>query len=128
MSGRLGQYTSEVRMYLREARSPLDFARLLRIRLSQSKVGPVVCRDPVTVRVATRTLGRAVVLRSHTTDISVFGEITNGHAYEPLIRTVDGAVKSVVDLGANTGLAARFLLERFRDAMLVAVEPDPGNV
>jgi FkbM family methyltransferase len=115
-------------MYVREARTPRDFARLLRVRLSQSKIGRFVCPEPITVRVATRTLGRDVVLRSHTTDISVFGEILGGHAYQALVDAPSGEVKTVLDLGANTGLAARFLLNRFEHARLVAVEPDPGNV
>lgn len=115
-------------MYAREALTGRDFLRLLRVRLSQSKIGPLVCRKPLTVRIDTRTLGPDVVLRSHTTDISVFGEILNGGSLEPLVAAVEGPVDRVVDLGANTGLSSRFLLNRFPGAQLVAVEPDDGNV
>ena len=36
--------------------------------------------------------------------------------------------RTIVDLGANIGLASRRFLERFPRARIVSVEPEPGNV
>lgn len=119
---------SVVHMYWRESRGFGDFARLLRVRLSQSKVGPLVCPRPITVDVDLLSLGRDVRLRSHTTDISVLGELLSGGAYRPVAMAVEGEPSVIVDLGANTGLAARWFLERFPATRVVCVEPDPGNV
>jgi FkbM family methyltransferase len=38
------------------------------------------------------------------------------------------AVRTIVDCGANVGYTARYLLNRYPAARLVAVEPDPGNL
>jgi FkbM family methyltransferase len=123
---RLRAWRSEVRTYWRESAAPRDFAGLMRVRLSQSKVGPWVTPAPITVTVDLRTLGPAVTLRSHTTDISVLKELLVGNTYEPLPQ--DDAVRTVVDLGANVGLSYRWLRARYPNARFVCVEPDPGNL
>jgi FkbM family methyltransferase len=46
--------------------------------------------------------------------------------YETASHAAWGA-ETIVDLGANTGLAARWLLERLPHARVVSVEPEPGN-
>jgi len=121
----LHHWAAEVRSYWREACTPSDFAKVMRVRLSQSRAGPLVCPKPIVVRVNLRTMGSGIWLRSHTTDISVRKELIVGGGYEPLVGDADTTV--VVDLGANTGLSARWLATRFPHARLVCVEPDPGN-
>lgn len=122
---RLGHWLTEVRTYWREAASARDFVSLMRVRLSQSKVGRWVTPRPIVVDVDLETLGPAVQLRSHTTDISVLSELLVGNSYEPL--PTDRHVESVLDLGANIGLSFRWLRSRWPDARFVCVEPDPGN-
>ncbi len=117
----------EISAYWREARNLASFLRLLRVRLSQSKVGPVVCRKPITVDVDLRSLGPGVRLRSHTTDVSVLGEIVVGRSYDQLAAAVEEEPRMIVDLGANTGLVARWFLERFPYARLISLEPEAGN-
>jgi FkbM family methyltransferase len=121
------QYLRTVATYAREARTPGDFLRLMRVRLSQSKLGPLVCRRPIGVDVTLHSVGR-VHLRSHTSDIAVLGELIESGSYEGLAGAAPAQVSTIVDLGANTGLAARWLLARFPGARLVAVEPERGNV
>jgi FkbM family methyltransferase len=123
---RLSEWRREVRTYWRECARPRDFAALMRVRLSQSKVGRFVTPSPITVRVDLNTLGPAVTLRSHTTDISVLKELLVGDTYEPLPGDRD--VRTVVDLGANVGLSHRWLRSRYPNARFVCVEPDPGNL
>jgi FkbM family methyltransferase len=127
LAGRLRQYARETSTYGREATGLVDFWRVMRVRLSQSKLGPLVCPRPIVVDVGLRSLGRDVRLRSHTTDISVLGEVVIGRSYE-VAADAAGDAQTVVDLGANIGLASRRLLERFPGARIVSVEPEPGNV
>ena len=47
-------------------------------------------------------------------------------SYEIAANAV-GDAKRIVDLGANTGIAARWFLERFPNATIVSVEPERGN-
>jgi FkbM family methyltransferase len=118
----------DLRIYWRESRTPIDFLRLLRVRLSQSKIGLLVCPRPIVVDIDLQSLGRSVRLRSHTTDISVLGELLCGHAYEVAAGAVSLSSGQIVDLGANTGLAARWFLERFPTARIVSVEPERENL
>jgi FkbM family methyltransferase len=114
----------ELTVYAREAVTPLSFLRLLRVRLSKSKVGWLVCPRPITVGVRLRSFGGRVWLRSHTTDISVLNEHLIGGWYG-WVGAIDG---TIVDLGANNGLTARWFLARHPRARVVCVEPDPGNL
>jgi FkbM family methyltransferase len=126
LTSRLAHWHREVRIYWAESVRPRDFVKIMRVRLSQSKVGRWVAPRPIVVDVDLRTLGTAVRLRSHTSDISVLKELLMGGAYEPL--PTDLAVDTVVDLGANIGLSFRWLRARYPDARFVCVEPDPGNL
>jgi FkbM family methyltransferase len=122
----LGHWHREVRLYWSESARMRDFLRVMRVRLSQSKVGRWVAPQPITVDVDLRSLGPSVRLRSHTSDISVLKELLMGGAYEPL--PADPAVDTVVDLGANIGLSYRWLSSRYPEARVLCVEPDPGNL
>jgi FkbM family methyltransferase len=124
---RLDRYRREVGRYWRETASARDFVKLMRVRLSQSKVGPWVTPRPIAVDVDLVTLGDRVRLRSHTTDISVLNELLGGGALGRL--PVGPDVTTVVDLGANTGLSYRWLRARYPTARrFVCVEPEPSNL
>src|SRR5687768_13323103 len=112
MRAKLGEYVSTIACYARETQSLPDFVQLMRVRLSQSRLGPLVCRRPTSMEIDLAHLGSRVRLRTHTTDIAVLGEVLVGGSYEPLAAAAAGPVATIVDLGANTGLAARWLLER----------------
>jgi FkbM family methyltransferase len=123
---KLRAWGSELRIYWQECSRPRDFVALMRVRLSQSKVGRWVTPEPIRVTVDLKTLGPAVTLRSHTTDISVLKELLVGDSYEPL--PLDASVQTVVDLGSNVGLSFRWLRSRYPNARFVCVEPDAGNL
>jgi FkbM family methyltransferase len=127
VSLRLGQWAREVSAYALEARGPRDYLRLMRVRLSESKAGPLACPAPITVDVDLRTLGPSVRLRSHTTDISVLGEQLVGDAYGSLPAAAGDEVRTVVDLGANIGLTTRWMAARWPRARFVCLEPEPAN-
>jgi FkbM family methyltransferase len=99
----------------------------MKARLSLGKAGPLVCPRPCVVSARLRSLGR-IHLRSHSTDISVLSEILASRCYEPVLAAMSEPPRTIVDLGANIGLAARWLLAHYPEARVVAVEPVPGNV
>jgi FkbM family methyltransferase len=104
-----------------------DFLRLMRIRLSLSKVGGLACPHPIVAEVRLASLGGTIRLRSHTSDVSVLKELLLGGTYDATSRYAERRIRTIVDLGANTGLAARWLLNRHPGATIVCVEPEPKN-
>ena len=63
--------------------------------------------------------------RSGTSDILVYEQMFLVNEYSCLPDI--GAVKTIVDCGANVGFASAYLLSRFPDAQIVSIEPDSGN-
>jgi FkbM family methyltransferase len=62
-------------------------------------------------------------LRAGSTDLWVFNQIFLRQEYRPAA----GNLGTVLDLGANIGLASIYFLHRNPLAQVVAVEPDPDN-
>jgi FkbM family methyltransferase len=120
-------YSREVTQYWQAAATPADFLSTLQVRLALSKAGRLVCRRPRTVQIDLKPLGRLVHLRSHTTDVSVLAELIVHHGYDCILPHLDAPPRTIVDLGANIGLAARWMLQQWPDARLIAVEPDRAN-
>jgi len=120
------RWAREVTGYWRDGRGVRDFVAIMRVRLSQSKVGRWVTPESIVVNVDLQSLGPSVRLRSHTTDISVLGEVVGGDSLGHLPADLDA--ETVVDLGANIGLSYRLLRARYPAARFVCVEPDPGNL
>jgi FkbM family methyltransferase len=126
-AARAGRWAQEVACYARETRSARGMAALMQVRLALSRAGRLAAPRPCTRDVAIRSLGGRVRLRSHTTDISVLNELIVSGGYDPAAVHVPTPA-TILDLGANTGLAARWLMARWPAARLAAVEPEPGNV
>ena len=64
-----------------------------------------------------------IAIRPGTADQSVFDEVFVMREYD-----IDVAAPTVIlDMGAHIGLAAIFFAERFRDAAVIAIEPEPAN-
>ena len=63
--------------------------------------------------------------RAGSSDLFVFDQIFVDREY----RCLDGLdnVRTIVDAGANVGYSSAYLLTRFPDAHVIAVEPDPAN-
>jgi FkbM family methyltransferase len=76
---------------------------------------------PVRVRI----WGKPVWLRPGTSDYSAYRQVVCREGYGGIeIRRV----RSIIDCGANIGLASIYFLNRFPEATVLAVEPDPENV
>jgi FkbM family methyltransferase len=88
-------------------------------------------RKPVTAVYRLRRSGVAIALRHHTGDVLVLDEIFSQLEYEPPSEAQPALAAlrapTVVDLGANVGLFGAWLLGRYPDATIVAVEADPAN-
>lgn len=88
-------------------------------------------RKPVTAVYRLRRSGVAVALRHHTGDVLVLDEIFSQLEYEPPpeARPALAGLRApiVVDLGANIGLFGAWVLGRYPDATILAVEADPAN-
>jgi FkbM family methyltransferase len=73
-----------------------------------------------------------VALRHHTSDVMVLDEVFAQREYE-FPEEVEAALRAaerplrVIDLGANIGLFGAYVLQRFPDASVIAVEADPAN-
>ena len=83
---------------------------------------------PVTRRLMTFHLNgcaHPLYARYASSDVYVFEQIFGEKEYSPL----DGlsGVRVIVDCGAYVGYSARYLLDAFPDARLIAVEPDESN-
>jgi FkbM family methyltransferase len=79
-------------------------------------------------RVYLKGIADPFYLRLGSTDWLVLEEIYFHGEYDALSRIELGDVRQIVDLGANVGLSARLWRQRFPQAAVLAVEPDPDNV
>jgi FkbM family methyltransferase len=70
-------------------------------------------------------LAHPVWCRPATSDFQVFDQVFLEREFAALDDLHD--VRTIVDGGANVGYASAWLLSRFPDARVVAVEPDPEN-
>jgi FkbM family methyltransferase len=76
------------------------------------------------VTVQAKQLSRPVHLRLRTTDISVYEEVILNAEYELSFAT---SPKIIVDAGANIGLTSVYFADRYPDATVLAIEPEPSN-
>ena len=68
--------------------------------------------------------GHRVWLRPGTSDILLYRQVIIERQYDRL--TLPG-VRTIVDCGANIGLVSAYLLCKYPEARVVAIEPDPVN-
>ncbi len=83
-----------------------------------------ISRRPTTILVRTHGIAHPLRLRLRTTDVSVFEEIILNAEYsiEPA-----NPPRVIVDAGANIGLTSVFFANRFPEALIFAIEPEPSN-
>ena len=100
------------------------FAKLLRQRTA-FKSSDWTCRGPQLTVFPKVAGGRAVVLRSGTTDIVTYREALIKRYHFP--SSLDPEVTTIVDMGANIGLVTLDLAHSFPSARITAVEMDLDN-
>lgn len=81
-------------------------------------------RQSFEIPVAVPGVPAPVMLRAGGSDIEVFKKIFLDHEYR---LPFDARPATILDLGANTGLASLYFRTQFPEAQIVAVEPDEAN-
>jgi FkbM family methyltransferase len=86
-------------------------------------------RRRVTATYRLRESGVAITIRHKSHDILILDEIFSQHEYElpESVQVRLGSSPKVADIGANIGLFGAWILGRFPDAEILALEPDPAN-
>ena len=69
-------------------------------------------------------LAHPVAIRAGTADVSTFEHIFVWNDYDLAFPAV---VRTIIDAGANTGLAAVFFANRFPEAKIISIEPEAEN-
>jgi FkbM family methyltransferase len=76
-------------------------------------------------RIAHGGRDHVVALRPGTSDLYVLQQVFRDSEYAS--ADLPASARTIVDLGANIGLAALFFALRYPEARILAVEPDAGN-
>jgi len=81
-------------------------------------------KRPIEVSIAVRGVTHPVFLRLRTTDVELCREVLLKGQYD-----CDFAKRPrvIVDAGANIGLASIFYANKYPDARIIAIEPEPSN-
>lgn len=86
-------------------------------------------KDLLTFAFPIRGEVRQFALRTHSSDIEVFLQIIRDEEYAEAARHMPrpSHPPRIVDAGANIGLTSLYLKTLFPDAVILALEPEPGN-
>ncbi|MEJ7770217.1 MAG: FkbM family methyltransferase [Chitinophagaceae bacterium] len=76
------------------------------------------------INIVPKNYNHPVFLRNNTSDVEAFWQIFDRLDYE---LDYGGSPKSIIDCGANAGFASVYLKNKFPDATIIAVEPEPSN-
>lgn len=79
-------------------------------------------------QVGIRNNGPACFIRLGYSDGSMFEDICVRGIYDAVIRAKLTDVCQIIDLGANIGVTLRLWAHQFRQAKIIAVEPDESNL
>jgi FkbM family methyltransferase len=114
----MGRFRDEVRT----VRSHVKFfgwqgALALLLKEKQSRL-----QVPVALR--TSSLTAPFVLRTHSDDLGTFEKVIAYGEYD--LPELEG-IRTIVDAGANIGMASIFFAKRFPGARIIALEPEPSN-
>ncbi|MES3012299.1 MAG: FkbM family methyltransferase [Pseudomonadota bacterium] len=116
----------ELRNRLLWYRRELDTAGLWRLPMFKSKVRHARRSSAGSVApLETRHCRTPLHARGGTSDLSVFYQIFVEREYACLDDVQD--VRFIIDCGANVGYSSAYLLNRFPQARLIAIEPDADN-
>lgn len=101
-----------------------SIVRLMKFELRNERSEPI---QDKTLRLQMKFPVRGpVVLREVGSDILTFTEVIKEQVYKNVTSHV-GDCETVIDLGANIGLASLYFANRYPSCRLLAVEPHPGT-
>jgi FkbM family methyltransferase len=103
------------------------------IRLNYSLFGPHgvflvaktrLLKRPCEVKIAVEGINHPIQLRLRTTDVSLLNDIVMNSEYD---WDTPKMPRAIVDAGANIGMASIFFANKYPDARIIAIEPEPSN-
>jgi FkbM family methyltransferase len=65
-----------------------------------------------------------VQVRARTTDVDVYGQVLLDYEYS---FDLPFSPETIIDVGANIGMASIYFLHRYPKAKIIAIEPEPSN-
>jgi FkbM family methyltransferase len=130
LANRAGAYLEEVSNCLRIGAGWTDKLRLAAATLAfhADKTGSNASASSEEYAIQGQRGDYRIRLRPRTGDVFIFHEIFTFKAYElPRAMLVERRIRTVVDLGANIGLASLYFHDALAPEVLVAVEPVASN-
>ena len=125
-------YLSELRFALSATPNWNSRFKLLaattRFHLNNFKRSASADQTPVELDLNIGRATRTLAIRPYSGDIFILYEVLAWESYKVPERLIEpGSVKTIIDCGANIGLTALYLADRYPNARIVSVEPDPVN-
>lgn len=123
------QVESEFLSHIREAWGLREKLETYRKSIDLLGISGTIARSRVrhigTSSVHPRCSDHKLVVRSETSDLMVFDQIFLEKEYRCIDKLRE--IRTIVDAGANVGYSSAYLLSRFQESRVVAIEPDPEN-
>lgn len=132
LSGKLSDYTGEVRFAARAPASTRQRMRLMRETLAfhyrNWRKTEIDSRPRLSLDLDVGGYQVAVTLRPHDGDLSILYEMFAREGYKISADVLPPeSVRTIVDAGANIGFASLYLAARYRNAKIYSIEPNPEN-
>lgn len=83
-----------------------------------------ITRNPTLLKIERPDIRHPLFLRAPSTDVRVFEQIFLKREYDFEVKK---APRTIIDAGANIGLASVYFSNKFPDAKIIAVEPERSN-
>jgi FkbM family methyltransferase len=94
--------------------------------LKRSKAG--LWAEPISVNLRIGNRIRSITFRPYSGDVFILYEVLAFESYKISETSINPeSVETIIDCGANIGITALYLAERYRNARIFCVEPDPQN-
>ena len=81
---------------------------------------------PAIIQIKSTGNKKEILLRTYDGDIDIFCEIFYHKIYD-LLQVDPVSIRTIVDLGANVGMSVLYFLQRYSQANVLCVEPEPSN-
>jgi FkbM family methyltransferase len=105
----------------------MTLSSVLRLREYSIRSEKQDCEEGVLLKLVMRRPVRGeLVLRERGSDINTFTEVIDQEIYRDVVVTVRNC-RTIIDLGANIGLASRYFADRFPNCKILAVEPNSST-
>lgn len=102
----------------------MDFQRSTYLRIAVSTIYYLLLKLKIIRKISLPGIRHSFQVRKGTSDTGTFRQVFKEDQYK---FQLDGTIESIIDAGANIGLAAIVFSNKFPNARIAAIEPDQGN-